>query len=69
MLKNNEILTASITTLEEELEKARRNMLYYEMADGPQYFQPQETKDREANKRYAQQLFDEIKRRKNNDET
>ena len=69
MLKENEIISATTDKLEIELEKAQRSALYYEMADSPQYYQAQETKDREANKRYAQQLFDEIKRRKNNDET
>jgi len=64
MLKTNEIISASLETLNTELEKAQRSALYYEMADSPQYSQAQETKDRNSNKQYLRQIAEEIRKRK-----
>ena len=65
MLKTDaEITDLSNSTLEEEITKAQRDKMYFEMADGPQYYQAQEVRDRNKNLWYLSKLSNELKKRK-----
>ena len=59
MYKENELRGLSISEIKEELRKTQQSVMYYEMADGQQYYR--EEADRNKTKQYYNLVHNVLK--------